>query len=192
MLHLTVATVVFYALHSGLASMGVKRWMRERLGLDRWYRLAYTVVSVVLLAWVVSAYLQVPNIPLLPTLPNWMRVLGWSMMALGTALAMVAILRIGGAGFVGLVPERKDVLVRSGLHGHMRHPIYTGVVLAALGWLLIDGGMACSVVVSITFLYLPIGIRLEERKLIAVFGEDYKRYRREVPALFPDFRETGG
>jgi methanethiol S-methyltransferase len=39
--------------------------------------------------------------------------------------------------------------------------------------------------VGITFLYLPIGIHLEEGKLIAVFGEEYRKYREEVPALIP-------
>lgn len=185
MLHLTSATVVFYTLHSILASTGVKRWMRERLGLDRWYRLGYSLVSLLLLGWVIMAYVRVPYSALLPALPPWAAVVGWSMMALGAALSLVAILRFGGAGFVGLVPERQDMLVRSGLHGRMRHPIYTGVILAALGWLLIDGGMACAAVVTITFMYLPIGIALEERKLIGVFGEDYRQYRREVPALLP-------
>jgi protein-S-isoprenylcysteine O-methyltransferase Ste14 len=54
-----------------------------------------------------------------------------------------------------------------------------------VGWLLMDGHDTALLVVGITFVYLPIGIALEERKLIAAFGEDYVRYRREVPALFP-------
>jgi len=185
MLHLTLATVVFYSLHSVLASLAVKRWAQERLGLARWYRLVYTVVSMALLGWVVVAYLHAPRTPLLPALPNWTVVLAGSMMAIGAALALVAILRFGGAGFVGLVPEPQGGLVRTGLHGRMRHPIYTGVILAASGWLLLSNTLACAVVVAITFLYLPVGIALEERKLIAVFGEDYLHYRREVPALFP-------
>ena len=44
--------------------------------------------------------------------------------------------------------------------------------------------------VGITFVYLPIGIALEERKLIAAFGEEYRRYRREVPALIPHLHTT--
>jgi protein-S-isoprenylcysteine O-methyltransferase Ste14 len=38
--------------------------------------------------------------------------------------------------------------------------------------------------------YLPIGIHLEERKLIATFGEAYRRYRGEVPALWPRWHTT--
>ncbi|MBU0743115.1 hypothetical protein KKA85_07070 [bacterium] len=34
-------------------------------------------------------------------------------------------------------------------------------------------------------LYLPLGARLEERKLLAVIGDDYRRYRREAPSLMP-------
>ncbi len=183
-LHLALSLVVFYAVHSLLADTRAKRWADQRFGLVRWYRLFYTAQSLVLFAWVCVAYLRSgPNT--IQVFPRAVQVLGWALLLLGGLLATVAVLRFGGAGFVGLVPERSTGLVRSCLHGRMRHPIYSGIILAAFGWLLLSFSLSTMLVVGITLLYLPVGIHLEERKLIAVFGEEYRRYRKEVPALIP-------
>lgn len=184
MLGLVLSTVVFYTLHSLLAWGGVKRWAAQRLYLDRWYRLAYSGLSLLLLACVAGVYSAIPPGMAYIT-GTWRMAPGWGLVAGGALLAAAAILRFGAAGFVGLAPEPRGDLVRSGLHGRIRHPIYTGVIAMALGWLLLAPTLPTVVVVSITFLYLPIGIRLEERKLIAQFGEAYERYRKEVPALWP-------
>jgi protein-S-isoprenylcysteine O-methyltransferase Ste14 len=185
MLHLALALVVFYTLHSLLALNATKRWAAERWGLTRWYRLAYTLVSTVLSGWVLFALYNARTGDALYHPTAAMRVAGLLLVLGGGLLATVAALRFGGAGFLGLAPERAAGLVRTGMHGRMRHPIYTGIISAAIGWLLLDGHGTTLLVVGITFVYLPIGIALEERKLIAAFGEDYVRYRREVPALFP-------
>ncbi|HPJ54131.1 MAG TPA: proton-conducting transporter membrane subunit, partial [Flavobacteriales bacterium] len=142
------------------------------------YVVAVLTLGVVVRAWS-KAVTPVPDPGLGLTL------LGWALMGLGSALALAAVLRFGGSGFLGLTQERNVGLVRSGLHGRVRHPIYLGVLVALAGWLIVSWIPATWVVVAITVLYLPIGIRLEEHKLIAEFGEDYRRYRREVPALFP-------
>jgi protein-S-isoprenylcysteine O-methyltransferase Ste14 len=185
MLHLLMALVVFYTLHSLLAATAAKRWAAQRLGLQRWYRLLYTLQSLLLLAWVWWAHAQLPAEHLLPVASPWFAVVGWSLLVGGALLAAFSVLRLGGAGFIGITEERHSGLVRSGLHGRVRHPIYTGIILAAVGWLLLAPTGPNLLVVGVTFLYLPFGIHLEERKLIDVFGEDYQRYRREVPALCP-------
>ena len=189
MWYLSLSLIVFYAVHSALAWTGVKRWAGERLGLVRWYRLVYSVQSVVLLGWVWLAYRQADRSPWWEV-SSGMIIGGIFLILLGGSMAGVAVLRIGGSAFLGLRPEVPGGLVRSGLHGRMRHPIYTGVILSALGWLLLSPIPATAISIAITFIYLPIGIQLEERKLIAVFGEEYLRYRREVPALWPRWRNT--
>lgn len=183
MLLLTLSTLLFYFLHSLLALPGVKRWVASVFGLDRWYRLVYSVVAVLTLGVVVWAWGKAATPAPDPGLGLTM--LGWALMGLGSALALAAVLRFGGSGFLGLKEERDEGLVRSGLHGRVRHPIYLGVLVALAGWLIVSWMPATWVVVGITLVYLPIGIRLEEHKLIAQFGEEYRRYRREVPALFP-------
>ena len=74
-------------------------------------------------------------------------------------------------------------LVVSGLYAWMRHPLYTaGLIFVWLTPWLTTSLLALNL--SITA-YILIGSELEERRLIAEFGEDYRAYRRRVPRLVP-------
>ncbi|MEZ4740703.1 MAG: isoprenylcysteine carboxylmethyltransferase family protein [Flavobacteriales bacterium] len=185
MLLLLLSLVLFYGLHSSaLAWNGVKQWAAQAPGLDRWYRLSYSLLSTLLAGWVVHRYVQLPFATAVPHTPLVL-IGGWALIVIGAAIATAAVLRFGGAGFLGFVPEADTGLVRSGMHSKVRHPIYSGIILAALGWLLLSFSPPTMLVVGVTFAYLPIGIRLEEQKLIEIHGEAYLRYKAEVPALFP-------
>jgi methanethiol S-methyltransferase len=192
MLHLALALTVFYTLHSLLAWTGVKRWVFARVGNERWYRLAYTVISLLLFAWVCLAYAGAGHHHAFWATGLLILIAGWSLVLLGAYLAGVAVLRFGGMAFLGLVPELPVTLVRNGLHGRVRHPIYSGVILSLAGWLCLSPDWPTVLSILITLLYLPIGIQLEEVKLIAVHGDAYRRYREEVPALVPWWRTKVG
>jgi len=141
--------------------------------------------SLVLFAWVCSAYWGNDARTIYSFTNMFAQGVGWALVVAGAMLVMVAVLRLGGAGFIGLMPEGSTGLVRSGIHGRVRHPIYSGIILAAVGWLMLSFTLSTLLVVGITFLYLPIGMHLEERKLIALFGDEYLNYRQGVPALIP-------
>lgn len=69
------------------------------------------------------------------------------------------------------------------LYRHIRHPIMSGFLVAfwttphmTVGHLLFAGGMT---------VYILVGVKLEERDLVATFGDRYRNYRREIPLFIP-------
>jgi len=53
------------------------------------------------------------------------------------------------------------------------------------GYFLFSPTLLNIITVSCMILYILIGLRIEERKLIKVFGDKYIQYKEEVPELIP-------
>lgn len=186
---LALSVSIFYILHSLLAATAVKHRGERMLGGARRYRLFYTLLSVLLTGVIIWRHQMASPGPCVD-LPAPARTAGFVLAVAGALLSTFAVLALDGAGFLGLRAERDTGLVRKGLHGHVRHPIYTGIVLIAIGGSLVAPCSRTAVVVGLTLIYVPMGIRLEEAKLIQRFADAYRTYRREVPALVPRWRRN--
>ncbi len=81
---------------------------------------------------------------------------------------------------------RAEPLVVVGLQRYVRNPLYFGVIVMTFGWALV-GGYTFVLVAAVALLlwFRAILIPFEERELLALFGEQYVRYRNEVPMLVP-------
>lgn len=76
-------------------------------------------------------------------------------------------------------------LIESGPYRYVRHPIYTGILLAYLGNVLNEGDVRGAIGFAILFASFWRKLRKEEAMLGATFGASYAAYRTRTKALLP-------
>lgn len=159
------------------SSLGVKRAAR-RESLVSW-------ASHHLLLFAAGALLAMPRrAPFPPRSPLASR-LGTAGVAggLGFALASRACLGRNWSGAVTV--KQGHELIQAGPYRLVRHPIYTGMLLAFLGTAAARGdkrGLAAVLLATASFL---LKARVEERFMVEQFPQEYPGYRVRTPALIP-------
>ena len=187
---LSVGFVIYFALHSLFASLALKSLIaRHWPGFMPAYRLTYNILAVVLflpLLWL----MQQSHGPLL-----WQWQGGWSVLT--NCLAAIALISFfwslkyyDNGVFLGWsqlknrhqLPDDPGQFCISTQHRFVRHPWYCfGLVIL---WTR-DIHLSQLISYGLISLYLLIGSRLEEHKLIELYGNAYKQYRKKVPGLLP-------
>ena len=81
--------------------------------------------------------------------------------------------------------QRRHALATSGIYAYVRHPQYAGFILVMLGFLLQwPTLLTLAMFPALVFMYVRLAGN-EEREALAEFGDEYRRYMREVPAFLP-------
>ena len=118
----------------------------------------------------------------------------FSFLFVGLGMTVVRkTLKTFGIDYMGLVYifyPKESTLQNHEIYSILRHPTYHSILLFSIGSIL----FRCSIYSIIYFLIFLIGINthiklVEERELIQRFGEQYKKYKENVPALFVRLRD---
>jgi protein-S-isoprenylcysteine O-methyltransferase Ste14 len=114
--------------------------------------------------------------------------LGLLMVLAGLAFAVWARTHLG-RNWSGTVTVKEDhELVRTGPYAIVRHPIYTGLLLAMLGTVIVFGEWRGLLAFCLLTAAFTLKLRREDRFMIESFPDTYPDYRARVPALIPFFR----
>ncbi len=119
--------------------------------------------------------------------PEWPAIAwaGFALTAAGCAFTIWARLILGGNWSAAVTVKQDHRLVRQGPYAIVRHPIYSGALLAMAGTVLAFGEARGLIAVALAFAAWLAKSRMEETFLTGQFGAAYTRYQREVKALIP-------
>ena len=187
---LIILWLLYFSIHSLLASIRFKKFILNSYpGFMPWYRISFNIIAILLI---------IPPLFVMARYPGdivWQWSGNWSYLA--NVLALLAI-----AGFIWslrsydsteffgtrqLDEGRVDVTEKesfklSVLHRYVRHPWYS--LALVLIWTQ-DMNVAFLISAIMLSLYFILGSRLEENKLTAFHGDQYRLYQKQVAALIP-------
>jgi len=181
--------LTFGAGHTLLTMPQVK--LRLEPYLRSFYRVAYNLFALLHITLVLVAgkfLLDSSRFSLLSSAP--LVLLSTLVLMAGVVLMVLALRQYDLGLFSGLSQwragkENRETAIEplqiSGLNRWVRHPIYTGLFLFLWGLAVSPFGFWTAAFASV---YLFVGAKCEEAKLIKLYGQSYKDYQQAVPAFF--------
>ena len=109
--------------------------------------------------------------------------IGILLFVLGCILGISALFKFGTIPSVRI----KSNLITTGVYGVVRHPIYSGTLIAVLGWTILLKSIISIIYFPILFLWYFLQTFVEERILIEQYGDQYLDYKKKVTKRFIPF-----
>lgn len=178
---LTFALWLAWLLYWVLSAANAKRTQRRESLASR---LSY-IVPLLAGVWLIGAPRLEWGWLSLQLLPPLRYPLGVALVALGLAFSVWARLHLGRNWSGTVTLKEGHELIRRGPYAYVRHPIYTGLLVALLGSALECGEPRALLGVALALISFVYKLRIEEVLMRQTFPAEYPRYSAQVPALIP-------
>jgi protein-S-isoprenylcysteine O-methyltransferase Ste14 len=114
----------------------------------------------------------------------WLIALGLLLLFLGLGFAVWARVHIGRNWGAPMTQKEEPELVTTGPYRRVRHPIYSGIIVAGLGTAIALSWIWLTAVV-LAAIYFVYSATVEERYLTEQFPHTYPAYKRSTKMLVP-------
>jgi protein-S-isoprenylcysteine O-methyltransferase Ste14 len=105
---------------------------------------------------------------------------GGTLLALGLWMAIAGAVKLGKALTPLPAPKGEEVVISTGIYRLVRHPIYGGGLLVAVGWTILFATVPGLVLTTVLAVFLDLKSRREEQWLVERL-RGYEAYRRATP-----------
>jgi protein-S-isoprenylcysteine O-methyltransferase Ste14 len=183
---LILALWLIFIAYWALSAIGAKRNLSRR----KWWRevgVRLIIIAIILFALRLPVFnhpARHVHVYLLSTTDARLGIAGVTLCALGVALAIWARVYLGKNWGMPMSRKEHPELVTTGPYAHVRHPIYTGLLLAMFGSAIAETAfwLVPLVVVGAYFIY---SARSEEKGMVEEFPERYPAYQKRTKILVP-------
>jgi protein-S-isoprenylcysteine O-methyltransferase Ste14 len=168
-------------------------WLMIHTRADYWRRRGtspYRILIPIWVAmWVLAGFVTAPWRKTALYQTRWPLIPAVVLFALGIELYLRS--RVGfSAKQLGGLPELRPNhpetrLVTTGIRSRVRHPVYVAHLCEMLAWSIGTGLTLCFALTAFAILTGAVMIRKEDTELEARFGDAYRIYREQVPAILP-------
>jgi protein-S-isoprenylcysteine O-methyltransferase Ste14 len=146
---------------------------------------AWALGQLILLVLILLVPVQIDGLPGWPESLRGMSVVaGLLVGAAGILLLILSGLQLGANLTIFPRPKADGSLTQSGVYAFVRHPMYSGVLLVALGWTLLRTSIPGLILTLVLGLFFDRKARREEVWLVEKYP-DYGAYRKRVRKLIP-------
>ena len=124
--------------------------------------------------------------PLAPLDRPWLNIAGIVLAVLGIAATLYAQVDMGDSWRIGVDAGETTTLVRSGVFGWVRNPIFTAMIIFAVGLAAVTPNLLAVVGLVLLVVTIELQVRVvEEPYLLATHGEVYRDYLAAVGRFVP-------
>lgn len=148
--------------------------------IGRVFKLLFAAVVAVVAMYSASERLYTYLTPIAWLERRWLQAAGGVLLLSSLAWTVVAQAQMGESWRIGIDEERRTPLVRKGVFGLSRNPIFLGMMLTLLGLFLMIPNAVTLLFLGLGVVLIQIQVRLEEEFLYKTHGRDYEGYRRDV------------
>jgi methanethiol S-methyltransferase len=185
MLILILLWGIYFFFHSFMASVTVKKSITNAFGCtQKSYRLTYNLFNIITLILLIFFFFHTPSSYLFKG-NTFITTIGILVLFLGVFIMLLAVKNYDLPAFFGFRNETSMALQVKGIHKYIRHPLYSGTLLLFLGICIAWPETKNWILFLLMFIYILVGIKLEEKKLVITFGEEYRSYQKIVKQLIP-------
>lgn len=120
---------------------------------------------------------------------GWQDIVPWYLRVLVFIPLLLAALYFGKRSHGIIFGQQRDELmvIKEDVYAHIRHPMYFASLLTYLGFVVLGLSVVSLFIFLIVICFYVFICRYEEKILIEKLGDDYRRYKQQVPMLFPKF-----
>jgi protein-S-isoprenylcysteine O-methyltransferase Ste14 len=109
----------------------------------------------------------------------------WILLMLSIYVVLTGFLLLKRKGKPDSNFENTSLLVKSGIYGYIRHPLYLSIFLLGTGVMLKNPAPPQLILAFINLLAVYFTARIEEHEMIVKFGEEYKTYIKDTKMFIP-------